>query len=202
MPIAGGWVTSVANLDSNLFSIAKQLIEGVAFMHEQGVAHLDLKPANIIVDSTTGRLSIIDYSVSEVVRGPDHMFTGFAGTYGHTAPEVGHESYSPIRADLWSCGNVLRKLADRCQQSPQRDFLVEICDRLLNENPLERPSMSQAARWLSNWTDNAQQGHQMDGIAPTMSVSSVIRYLDTFTNDMLLCSGDFSQGGPMVHVHG
>src|SRR5882762_6560872 len=56
MPMAGGWVTSIANLDSNLFSIAKQLIEGVAFMHEQGVAHLDLKPENIIVNSFTGQL--------------------------------------------------------------------------------------------------------------------------------------------------
>ena len=95
-------MTSTENLQSNLFSIAKQLIEGVAFMHEQGVAHLDIKPENIIVDSSTGRLSIIDYSVSQRVSGPDEMFAGFSGTLGHVAPKVGHEPYSPIRADLWS----------------------------------------------------------------------------------------------------
>lgn len=112
MPNAGGWVTSTKNLESNLFSIAKQLIEGVAFMHERGMAHLGLKPENIIVDSSTGQLSIIDYSVSQRVSGPGEIF---AGTLGHVAPEVGHEPYSPIRADLWSCGNVLHGLDYRCR---------------------------------------------------------------------------------------
>ena len=92
MPNAGGWVTTIENLESNLFSIAKQLIEGVA--------HLVLKPENIIMNSSTGQLSIIDYSVSRRVRSPDEMITGFAGTPGYVAPEVGHKPYSPIRADL------------------------------------------------------------------------------------------------------
>lgn len=115
MPNAGGWVTTVENLESNLFSIAKQLIEGVAFMHEQGVAHLDFKPENIIMNSSTGQLAIIDYSVSRCVRSPDEMITDFAGTPAYVAPEVGHKSYSPIQADLWSCGNVLYNLSNHCQ---------------------------------------------------------------------------------------
>jgi serine/threonine protein kinase len=60
------------------------------------MAHLDLKPENIIVEESTGRLSIIDYSVSQRVSGLDEMIAGFAGTLGHVAPEVGHEPYSPI----------------------------------------------------------------------------------------------------------
>jgi Protein kinase domain len=167
-------VTSTENLESNLFSIAKQLIEGIAFMHEQGVAHLDLKPENIIVDSSTGRLSIIDYSVSQRVSGPDEMFAGFAGTLGHVAPEVGQEPYSPIRADLWSCGNVLHILSNRCQQ------VIRICNRLMSKNPLERPSMSEVVRWMPDRTDRIQQSCQMDGAASKRNVceleNSLFRY--------------------------
>jgi serine/threonine protein kinase len=118
MPDAGGWVTSTQNLESNLFSVAQQLIEGVAFMHEHGVAHLDLKPENIIVDSSTGQLSIIDYSISQRVSGTSEMLAGFAGTPGHVAPEVGDKPYSPIRADLLSCVNVLRNLSSPHEQEP------------------------------------------------------------------------------------
>jgi serine/threonine protein kinase len=165
MPNAGGWVTTVENLESNLFSIAKQLIEGVAFMHEQGVAHLDLKPENIIMNSSTGQLSIIDYSISRRVRSPDEMITGFAGTPGYVAPEVGHKSYSPIRADLWSCGNVLYNLSNRCQPSLRRDALVRVCIRLMSNNPLERPSMSEVVGWMSD-----QQARRTDDAASQKNV--------------------------------
>ena len=170
MPNAGGWVTSTQNLESNLFSIAKQLIEGVAFMHEHGVAHLDLKPENIIVDSSTGQLSIIDYSVSQRVSGTSEMLAGFAGMPRHIAPEVGDKPYSPIRADLWSCGNVLHNLSYRCRQSSQRDFLLRVCDCLMSKNPLERPHMSEVVRWMSDWTDKIPQGPQMDGAASKQNV--------------------------------
>jgi len=46
--------------------LANQFLEGVQFMHKNKVAHLDLKPDNILVTRTTRplRLLIIDFSVS------------------------------------------------------------------------------------------------------------------------------------------
>jgi serine/threonine protein kinase len=44
-------------------SLAYQFLKGVQFMHQQNVAHLDLKPDNIVVTSTQ-QLLIIDFSVS------------------------------------------------------------------------------------------------------------------------------------------
>jgi serine/threonine protein kinase len=178
-------VTSTQNLESNIFSVAKQLIEGVAFMHEHCVAHLDLKPENIIVDSSTGQLSIIDYSVSQRVSGTNEMLAGFAGTPGHVAPEVDDKPYSPIQADLWSCGNVLHNLGYHCRQSSQRDFLVRVCDHLMSKNPLERPSMSEVARWMSDWTDKIPQGPQTDGVASKRNVCE-LHHDSLFYYDCLL----------------
>ncbi|KAF8554810.1 kinase-like protein, partial [Imleria badia] len=84
-----------------------QLVEGVAFMHEHNVAHMDLKPQNVIVPVEGGHLSIIDFSVSSRVPGPDTTYSGVVGTEDYIAPEVHKGNYKPMLADLWSCGKTL-----------------------------------------------------------------------------------------------
>ncbi|KAH7882537.1 kinase-like domain-containing protein, partial [Phlebopus sp. FC_14] len=92
--------------------VGRQLFEAIAFMHDNGVAHVDIKPRNIIIPPRGGKLTIIDFSSSVRVRDSKHMFCGIAGTKGYIAPEVrgsrGRKSkYNPIMADLWSCGKTL-----------------------------------------------------------------------------------------------
>ena len=116
MPVLDGHSHNYAKLEENLHSIMGQLVDGVSFMHRYGVAHLDLKPQNILVDGH-GWLWIIDFSVSVQVKSIDDLHTGFVGTPGYTAPEVGEKYYSPIWADLWSCGNVIQELCKLCQPS-------------------------------------------------------------------------------------
>ncbi|KIJ58946.1 hypothetical protein HYDPIDRAFT_50427, partial [Hydnomerulius pinastri MD-312] len=88
---------------------AKQLVEGVAFMHRHRVAHLDIKPRNVLIPVHGGRLSIIDFSIAVFVQSPQTKFRGIVGTEGYIAPEVAtpNARYDPIRADLWSCGKTL-----------------------------------------------------------------------------------------------
>ncbi|KDQ06253.1 hypothetical protein BOTBODRAFT_72848, partial [Botryobasidium botryosum FD-172 SS1] len=88
--------------------LSQQLLDGIAFMHRCGIAHLDVKPQNLLVDPGSGRLTIIDYSVSERAGSMDLTITGFSGTEGWAAPEVGPKPYSPLGADLWSCGKVIQ----------------------------------------------------------------------------------------------
>lgn len=40
------------------------LIRSVAYLHDNNVAHMDLKPANIVVNINTGRIQLIDFGVS------------------------------------------------------------------------------------------------------------------------------------------
>ena len=67
MPIAGTWLTKLHEPSGQLWSVAEQLFEAIDFMHQHGVAHMDLKPANILIPLYGGRLSIIDFNTS--VRG-------------------------------------------------------------------------------------------------------------------------------------
>ena len=63
MLAAGNCLTSLTKLDEHLWSLTTQLLEAVKFMHDHNVAHMDLKPANILIPSTYGRLTIVDFGL-------------------------------------------------------------------------------------------------------------------------------------------
>lgn len=46
----------------------KQLLRGVSYLHDHGIAHRDIKPENLLI-SSDGHLKITDFGVSEVFRG-------------------------------------------------------------------------------------------------------------------------------------
>jgi serine/threonine protein kinase len=118
---------------SKVVDFSRQLIEGVAFLHRYNIAHLDLKPQNIV--TLQDQLFLIDFDISVCVDGPDALADHWCGTPEWMAPEVGHGPYSPIRADLWSCGLVLRYIAGKGATNP----FAKLTEELLNKNPLLRP---------------------------------------------------------------
>jgi serine/threonine protein kinase len=154
MPVAGSWLTHLENPNADLWSVAKQLFEAVDFMHQNGVAHMDLKPENVLIPIDGGRLSIIDFNRSVRVNGVGHKFRGVVGTPGYIAPEVaaGEGRYSAISADLWSCGKTLEDLCLKCRPSMDRDTLLEISRQLMDEDPEKRPTMSDVLDRLTHCT--------------------------------------------------
>ncbi|KAJ8588119.1 kinase-like protein [Rhizopogon salebrosus TDB-379] len=102
-------------------------------MHRHGVAHVDLKPQNILTPRNGGHLSTIDFNTSL------RRFRGIVGTTGYTALEVVRDGlYSAIRADLWSCGKILEELCFLCRPSVDRDTLLEISQQLMDDDPEKR----------------------------------------------------------------
>lgn len=92
--------------------IFRQLIEGVRFLHANGIAHRDLKLENLLLDSE-GRVKIADFGVSEVFRSTPwsdsmqevHKSRGMCGSTPYIAPEefTGVE-YDARLVDMWSMG--------------------------------------------------------------------------------------------------
>ena len=122
-------------------SLASQFVEGVRFLHDQNVAHLDLKPHNIVITATM-RLKIIDFGVSVRVSNLESWIEGYRGTKGWAAPELENDpdaKYQPIRADLWSAGRVLQFFSQRVSGKFKFAFLV---GPLLEHNPRQRPYLS------------------------------------------------------------
>ena len=86
----------------------KQLMRGVEYMHEMGVAHRDLKPENLLL-TTHGALKITDFGNGECFRmaweKEAHMTAGLCGSAPYIAPEeyVDRE-FDPRSVDVWACG--------------------------------------------------------------------------------------------------
>ncbi|KAI0294626.1 kinase-like domain-containing protein [Multifurca ochricompacta] len=134
-------------------SLQTQLLEGVAFLHEHKIAHLDLKPGNVVIDSKSDRycprLSIIDFGLSVLVEDEETMIEGYRGTRTWTAPEVGTSDdpdtkYNPIFADRWACGRMINYLEDHDLEGDNScGVLRKLCEALLADNPRSRPSVSE-----------------------------------------------------------
>ncbi|KAJ5137041.1 hypothetical protein N7448_005595 [Penicillium atrosanguineum] len=86
----------------------KQLMRGVEYMHEMGVAHRDLKPENLLL-TTHGALKITDFGNGECFRmaweKEAHMTAGLCGSAPYIAPEEYIEKeFDPRAVDLWAVG--------------------------------------------------------------------------------------------------
>lgn len=86
----------------------KQLMRGVEYMHEMGVAHRDLKPENLLL-TTHGALKITDFGNGECFRmaweKEAHMTAGLCGSAPYIAPEeYNGGEFDPRAVDVWACG--------------------------------------------------------------------------------------------------
>ncbi|KAF4116111.1 myosin light chain kinase, smooth muscle [Onychostoma macrolepis] len=82
----------------------RQILEGIQYMHQQNIVHLDLKPENIVcVDRTGIQIKIIDFGLASKLD-PNTPVKVMHGTPEFVAPEV--INYEPIclATDMWSIG--------------------------------------------------------------------------------------------------
>jgi serine/threonine protein kinase len=169
---------------SKVFEMSLQLIEGVAFLHRHGIAHLDIKPQNIVV--LRNRLFIIDFDISVCVDGPDALIDCWCGTPSWMAPEIGRQDgprclYSPIRADLWSCGRVLQYLADK--GAVKENPFEALTRQLLNKDPRLRPLLHlRSSDTVGHSLSKPQAGskRKADAVPPyakRLAISTVHTYL-------------------------
>jgi len=92
-------------------TIGRQVLEGLKYMHENGFAHRDLKPQNILVVSPgpDWLVQISDFGISRRLE-EGATVTMRQGTMGFIAPEMLgfiRAKSSPYVADIWSLGALL-----------------------------------------------------------------------------------------------
>jgi protein-serine/threonine kinase len=86
----------------------KQLMGGVDYMHDMGVAHRDLKPENLLL-TQNGSLKITDFGNGECFRmaweKEAHLTAGLCGSAPYIAPEeYTDKEFDPRAVDVWACG--------------------------------------------------------------------------------------------------
>ena len=89
-------------------NLIRQIIDGIACAHQQGVIHRDLSPANILI-AKNGSPRVMDFGISALF-GKRSPSTGVSGTIRYMSPE--HFSDKPIgpASDVFSLGLIFYEM--------------------------------------------------------------------------------------------
>jgi len=100
-------MNDIFNDESIVRTYFHQLIEGLEYIHLQGIAHLDIKLENLALSSNL-TLKIIDFDRAQLIRSPKLTSNG---TKLYRAPEVLNKSCNDFKAaDVFSAGVLLYSL--------------------------------------------------------------------------------------------
>ncbi|GAB5033084.1 ste ste7 protein kinase [Nannochloropsis oceanica] len=89
-----------------LSHIAREVLEGLAFLHERRQIHRDIKPANLLLNHK-GQVKISDFGLVRHLDSSISQADTFVGTFTYMSPErICGEEYS-YSADVWGVGLTL-----------------------------------------------------------------------------------------------
>ena len=84
-----------------------QIIAGLDYLHQCGIAHRDFKPENILLTNDSQILKIIDFGLSNTYKKGQLLNTG-CGSPCYVPPEMIKEvGYNGALTDIWSAGVIL-----------------------------------------------------------------------------------------------
>lgn len=106
--------------EGSALRLFRQVLKAVQGMHKRGVAHLDIKPENIMLSTPSSsagdaELKVIDFGLAHCARAGssvyDKVFRGVRGTPLYAPPETtSRAAIAPGKFDIWSCGVLLFEL--------------------------------------------------------------------------------------------
>uniref|UniRef100_H0WM41 Serine/threonine kinase 17b n=1 Tax=Otolemur garnettii TaxID=30611 RepID=H0WM41_OTOGA len=165
--------------ENDVIRLIKQILEGVYYLHQNNIVHLDLKPQNILLSSIypLGDVKIVDFGMSRKIGNACEL-REIMGTPEYLAPEI--LNYDPITtaADMWNIGIIAYMLLTHTSpfvgEDNQETYLnisqvnvdyseetfasvsqlaTDFIQSLLVKNPEKRPTaeICLSHSWLHQW---------------------------------------------------
>jgi eukaryotic-like serine/threonine-protein kinase len=125
--------------------IVRDVADALAYAHERGVVHRDIKPDNILIDQGSGRPMVTDFGIARAITEGDNRLTatGIAiGTPTYMSPEqAAGDREIDGRSDLYALGIVAYQML-----TGQPPFVASSTPAMLVKHLSERPTPLQQRR--------------------------------------------------------
>ncbi|KAJ8403435.1 hypothetical protein AAFF_G00352070 [Aldrovandia affinis] len=91
-------------MESEIRSIMRQLLEGVGYLHQNNIMHLDIKPENILMADPSGeQIRICDFGNAMEIAPDEAQYCKY-GTPEFVAPEIVSQTPVSKATDIWPVG--------------------------------------------------------------------------------------------------
>lgn len=146
MPIYKGSLNSVIpdlyGQYARQYNIISEILNGVIYLHSEGVLHRDLKPQNILYNSDSD-IVINDFGLGRQINSDSTRLTQLGDAFGtmrYTAPEQMHDASSADeRSDIFLLGRIIEDIVTNLLSYPiPTENLEYIITKATHSNPLRR----------------------------------------------------------------
>lgn len=121
----------------NLQKFFLQLLEGLKYLHQQQIVHLDLSPTNLMVTNINQDVRIIDLGFC---YSPSHLSV-IGGTHEYSAPELYDKTMRiDARADIYSVGRIIVEIIEAAYPQSQSEVsdIKQVALKCCRQNREER----------------------------------------------------------------
>ncbi|CAL1261944.1 unnamed protein product [Larinioides sclopetarius] len=122
----------------------QQLAKALQVLRTHGIAHMDLKPQNILLSNRTNPvLKLGDFGLAQYLHSDDEA-TSFRGSPLYMAPEILLKHHYDARVDLWSVGIIMYECLFGQAPFSSQTF-AELAEKIKSNKEIEIPYGAQVS---------------------------------------------------------
>lgn len=136
--------------ETEIAGVAKQVLEGLRYLHGMSTVHRDVKPSNLLINDR-GEVKIADFGLSRMLRDSSTTEDSCVGTYAYMSP---------------------KRLDPKRSGDGYDGFAGDVCVAMLECHVGHNPLIS--ADQTPNWCTAMSAGGGGDGVAGVLELSKQV----------------------------